>query len=58
MELKPCKCGSTNIKLCLALHCKSGKGVYCYQCEDCGKSSCAWTEEKEIAAELWNDTVK
>ena len=58
MELKPCTCGSTNIKLRLAMRVKSGKGVYCYQCAECGKSSYAWTEEKGIAAELWNDTVK
>ena len=57
MELKPCTCGSTDIELCFGVLVKSGNGVYCYQCEECGKSSYAWTEEKEIAAELWNDTV-
>lgn len=32
MELKPCKCGSTDIELRLAVRVKSGKGAYCYQC--------------------------
>lgn len=57
MELKPCKCGSTDIELRLAVQVRSGKGAYCYQCKRCKKAAYAWAEDEEIAAELWNDTV-
>lgn len=57
IELKPCKCGSTDIKMRLAVQ-RNGKGAYCYQCKECGKMAYAWTESKDMAVEVWNDTVK
>lgn len=54
MELKPCKCGSTNIKLRIAVR-HNDKAVYCYQCDDCKRAGYAFSDDKEIAAEIWND---
>lgn len=58
MKIKPCKCGSTDIKLRLAMQVKSGKGAYCYQCNKCKKASYAWADSEEIAVEIWNDTMR
>ena len=58
MELKPCKCGSTDIVLRVGIRNKTGKAVYCYQCNKCKKAGYAWAEFEELDAELWNDTVK
>ena len=58
MELKPCKCGSTDIKLRLAVRAKTGKSVYGYQCKECGKAAYAWAERKDMAIEIWNDTMR
>lgn len=58
MKLKPCKCGSTDVKLCLAMQVKTGKGVYCYQCQECGKTAYAWADSEDRAVEIWNDTMR
>lgn len=58
MELKPCKCGNPVIVLNVAVQNKTNKAVYRYQCLECEKAAYAWTENKELAAEIWNDTVE
>ena len=58
MELKPCKCGSTDIKLRLAVWAKSGKPAFCYQCKECGKAAYDWANNEDIAIEIWNDTMR
>lgn len=58
MELKPCKCGSTDIKLHLERWRKSGKCVYCYQCKECGKAVYARVDSKDLAVEIWNYTMR
>lgn len=58
MELKPCKCGSTDIKLDFVIWEKIGKSSYRYQCKKCGRAACVWACNEDIAVEIWNDTMR